>query len=50
MKNYATCRNCDVAILVAAQQKCEMALQWTTQVEMQSNLNYLDQKQPCVQG
>ncbi|RPH78780.1 MAG: hypothetical protein EHM77_06585, partial [Planctomycetaceae bacterium] len=49
MKSYAGCRSCDVVVLRAAQEKCEMALQWITQVEkrMQSEQIYLDQKQPA---
>jgi hypothetical protein len=48
MKNYANCRNCDVTVLVAAQDKCETALKWINQVEkrLQTEQIYLDQKQP----
>jgi CRISPR/Cas system CSM-associated protein Csm2 small subunit len=48
MKNYANCRNCDVTMLVAAQDKCETALKWINQVEkrLQTEQIYLDQKQP----
>ncbi len=48
MKNYANCRNCDVTVLVAAQERCETALKWINQVEkrLQTEQIYLDQKQP----
>jgi hypothetical protein len=47
MKNYANCRNCDVTVLVAAQDKCEATLKWINQVEkrLQTEQIYLDQKQ-----
>ena len=48
IKNHANCDEPEVATLVRAQQRCEAALQWITQVEkrMQVEQIYLDQKQP----